>query len=245
MEGKRRRKAMRIYGTAALLMLAAVLLGVREAGTVQAAQAAAEEKVVYLTFDDGPSCRTEELLAVLEEKGVQATFFVTAEQEEYLPWIGRIAAAGHAVGAHCYRHDTNRLYGSFDAFREDLEKICALIEEQTGQSPVLYRFPGGSRSTLLPGWLRAKALPLLEQRGMVYFDWNAVSGDDTPTVYSAQTLVQNILRDAGGEPVIVPLFHDFSVAKTTPEAAGLLIDTLREQGYRFDILTGEVQMQFP
>ena len=125
-KGKRRGKVMGIYGTAALLMLAAALLGVREAGAVQAAQVAAEEKVVYLTFDDGPSCRTEEILAVLEEKGVLATFFVTAEQEEYLPWIGRIAGAGHAVGAHCFRHDTNRLYGSFDAFREDLEKTSSL-----------------------------------------------------------------------------------------------------------------------
>ncbi len=104
------RKNARIYGAAALLMLAAAVLGVRGAGAVRAAQAAAQEKVVYLTFDDGPSCRTEELLAVLEEKGVQATFFVTAEQEECLPWIGKIAAAGHAVDARCYRHDTNRLY---------------------------------------------------------------------------------------------------------------------------------------
>ena len=207
--------------------------------------AAPGEKVAYLTFDDGPSCNTARILDVLREKGVKATFFVTAEQPDHTDWIKTIAEEGHAVGAHCYSHDTGRLYASLEAFSADLSKICALIEEQCGAPPALYRFPGGSRTTLAPAWLREKLVEEVEGRGLTYFDWNAVSGDDTRTVYPAETLVENVLRDANGADVIVPLFHDFPVAKTTAEAAGLLIDRLRGAGYRFDVLTPEVEMRFP
>lgn len=78
-----------------------------------------------------------------------------------------------------------------------------MVEEQLGQRTSLYRFPGGSRSCRMPKWLRPQLVDWLEGRGYTYYDWNAVSGDDTATVYPAAALARNILRAAEGKEELV------------------------------------------
>ena len=102
----------RVFAAAVVLGVALVFglgyLCADEGGTPVEVEAGAAVRVAYLTFDDGPSPRTEEILAMLDKKGVKATFFVTsAENEEYHDWIGAIAEAGHPLrparsGAHLW-----------------------------------------------------------------------------------------------------------------------------------------------
>ena len=82
-----------------------------------------DEKVVYLTFDDGPSENTEEILKILEKYNVKATFFITGEDKSHRYLIKEAYDAGHTIGLHTYSHKYSEVYASVDAYFEDLEKI--------------------------------------------------------------------------------------------------------------------------
>ena len=80
-------------------------------------------KTIYLTFDDGPSDRTDEVLKILDEKGVKATFFVIGREDETsIQRIKKAAAAGHTIGMHSYSHDYEKIYTSVEDFLDDFYK---------------------------------------------------------------------------------------------------------------------------
>ena len=107
-----------------------------------------EEKVVYLTFDDGPSENTQKVLDILEQYDAKATFFITGSREECRPLIKKAYEAGHTIGLHTYSHDYADVYSSVDAYFEDLEKVGKVAEEQIGYVPCFIRFPGGSSNAV-------------------------------------------------------------------------------------------------
>ncbi|MEG1932747.1 MAG: polysaccharide deacetylase family protein, partial [Pygmaiobacter sp.] len=80
------------------------------------------ERTAYLSFDDGPSATTESVLNTLKGKGVPATFFVCAAEnnEPYLPLLARTAAEGHQIGLHSCSHSYKTIYASPEAFWSDL-----------------------------------------------------------------------------------------------------------------------------
>ena len=92
-------------------------------GTTEAPEG---EKVVYLTFDDGPSKNTQRVLDILAEYDAKATFFITGQQPEYFSMIKRAYDAGHTIGLHSYIHEYDQVYPSVDAYFKDLEKIGEL-----------------------------------------------------------------------------------------------------------------------
>ena len=107
-----------------------------------------EEKTIYLTFDDGPSAYTGQLLDVLARSGVKATFFVTNLNPEYQDLIGRAFREGHAIGVHTSSHNYAQIYQSKEAFYRDFLGMQEIIYEQTGSYTRLFRFPGGSSNTV-------------------------------------------------------------------------------------------------
>ena len=103
------------------------------------------ENTVYLTFDDGPSARTDEILKTLAEKDVKATFFVVGQNDEAnLQRMRDIVEQGHTIGMHTYSHDYEKIYASVEAYLEDMYQIFCQIKETTGVTPTVFRFPGGS-----------------------------------------------------------------------------------------------------
>ena len=137
------------------------------------------EKLVYLTFDDGPGAYTDELLDILDRHGVKVTFFVTGAFPEYRDCIRREAEAGHTVAVHTYSHSYSAIYASEEAYWADFDRINDIIEEQTGRRASLFRFPGGSSNTVSrsnPG-IMTRLAAQADERGLVYFDWNVESGD--------------------------------------------------------------------
>ena len=91
-----------------------------------------EPMTVYLTFDDGPSENTPEILAVLKNHGVKATFFVTGkESEEAEEWYKQIVADGHTLGMHSFSHKYSTIYESVDAFSADFTRLSDFIEDKT------------------------------------------------------------------------------------------------------------------
>lgn len=162
-------------------------------------------KVIYLTFDDGPSVYTKELLNILKEYNVKATFFVTGNgNREY---IKKAYNEGHSIGIHTYSHVYKNVYASEEAYFNDLEKVQKIIKEQTGEESRLVRFPGGSSNTVsrFNKGIMTRLSKELERRGYKYFDWNVSSSD---TVKSNSDDIDNtvIRRLKKGNNVV--LQHD-------------------------------------
>ena len=191
------------------------------------------ENVIYLTFDDGPSERTDEILDVLAEKDVKATFFVIGQDdEENLQRMRRIVAEGHTIGMHSYSHDYPTVYASIEGFLEEFYKNFTQIREATGVTPTAFRFPGGSINGY-DGAFYQELIGEMIRRGFVPYDWNISSEDAVGARSSADTLADNVVRGASGKVRGFVLFHDSETKTTTPEALGMVIDRLRDMGYSF------------
>ncbi len=196
------------------------------------------ENTIFLTFDDGPSDRTDEILAVLAEKNVKATFFVTGKSNEKdFERMRRIVAEGHTIGMHSYSHVYASLYTSVESFLEDFYKNFNQIREVTGQSPTVFRFPGGSINGYDGGFYQ-EILSEMIRRGFVPYDWNISSEDAVTThIQPAATLTANVVRGARGKVRGFVLFHDSEKKTSTPLALASTIDQLRDMGFEFSAIT--------
>lgn len=200
-----------------------------------------ETGVIYLTFDDGPSARTEEILDILHKKDVKATFFVVGIQDEAEKAIlRRIVEEGHTLAMHSYSHNYSRIYASVEDYLADMYQVFSMIQEATGVTPSLFRFPGGSINGYNHGIYQELIAEML-RRGFVPFDWN-ISSEDAATngLVPAETLSNNVIRGAAKVQRGVVLMHDSAAKVTTVQALGLTIDRLREQGFTLKALTPEV-----
>ena len=197
----------------------------------------AGEKIIFLTFDDGPSPYTQELLNILERNGVKATFFVTGACPGYRGNIGAAYRAGHAIGAHTYTHNFAEIYRSDEAFWNDMERVENLIEAETGERTSMIRFAGGSSNTVSRRYNRGIMTRLVSQateKGYQYFDWNVSSGDAGGTTDSDK-VAENIVNGVTRHSVSVVLCHD--TKKYTVDGIEKAIQWCLEHGYEFRTLT--------
>ncbi len=189
-------------------------------------------KKVYLTFDDGPSTYTGELLDVLDTYNVKATFFVVYnDKEEVQPYYQEIVDRGHTIAMHSYSHVYDQVYASKDSFVEDVEKIHDFIYDETGVDCRFYRFPGGSSNQVSKVDIQS-LMAYLDEENITYFDWNSLSGDAVDSSLTPSELNTNILgyvRANAGDSVV--LMHDLQNNHATIEALPELIQTLKEEGY--------------
>ena len=190
------------------------------------------EKTVYLTLDDGPSNLTAQVLEILDQYNVKATFFVTNAMPEYRHMIKEAYDRGHTIGLHTYSHDYASIYSSTQAYMQDLEKIGQVVKEQIGYVPSFIRFPGGASNTIsanyCTGIMSAVSGQVLAQ-GYQYYDWNCSSGDGS--VRNADELTAQATSCA--ENNIILLSHDSAAKATTVEALPRIIAHYQSQGYVF------------
>lgn len=203
----------------------------------QTATTSSGNKVVYLTFDDGPGAHTQQLLDILDKYNVKVTFFVTNVNSGYENMIAKEAAAGHTVAIHSASHDYKKIYSSVDAFFADLNEMSDIIYAQTGQRAKLIRFPGGSSNTVSLKYCSGIMTTLTKavtDQGYKYFDWNVSSGDAGGTT-STEEVYQNVVNGMKSHNVSVVLQHDikgFSV-----NAVERIIQWGLANGYTFLPLT--------
>lgn len=202
---------------------------------------AVEGKTAYLTFDDGPSDHTDQILDILKEKGVKATFFVvgkTGEKAEQR--YRRIQAEGHTLALHSYSHDYREIYGSLEQYKKDVRKLREYLETLTGENIWLYRFPGGSSNQVAKISID-DCIDFLREEGLTYMDWNASSEDAVTVHASCSELNANILKDALRYHQTVILMHDLHECSGTVEGLGTLIDRLKKEGYEILPITRETR----
>ncbi|MBR6478455.1 MAG: polysaccharide deacetylase [Lachnospiraceae bacterium] len=181
---------------------------------------------VYLTFDDGPSIYTNEILDILKQYDVKATFFVLGkESEEARQAMRRIVEEGHTLGMHSYSHQYEQIYASREAFAEDFQKIKDYLFQVTGVESRVYRFPGGSSNTVTNVDIHV-FIQYLEEQNTPYFDWNVASGDAAKESLPAETILANATRGIETQPVSVILFHDAASRRTTVDALPLVIERI-------------------
>ena len=184
-------------------------------------------KKVYLTFDDGPSQYTDDILDILEDYDVKATFFVNGHEGFEAQYL-RIALEGHSLGMHSYSHVYSSVYSDLDGFAEDLYQIQSLIRDITGQECKLYRFPGGSSNAVhhIP---MAECIEYLDAKGIRYFDWNVSGGDALSEPHSASQIVNDVCAQvkAIDNDTVVILLHDAAGKRSTVEALPVIIEKLQ------------------
>lgn len=185
---------------------------------------------VYLTFEDGPSSNTAEILDILAEHDVKATFFVVGkEDEESQELYRRIVAEGHTLAMHSYSHKYSTIYNSVEDFSEDLLKLQDYLYEVTGVRCKYYRFPGGSANQVSNVEM-TEFISYLNQQGLVYYDWNVSSGDAASQAYTAEELVDNVTADVVKYKTSVVQLHDSETKTATVDALGDMIDSLEAEG---------------
>ena len=187
------------------------------------------QKKIYLTFDDGPSSNTDEILDILKAYDVKATFFVVGKTDEASrKAYRRIVEEGHTLGMHSYSHSYEDIYDSEEDFQDDMKKLQEYLYELTGVWPRFYRFPGGSSNTVSNIDMQ-KLADWLTDQGVTYFDWNVASGDAVSRELPAETLLANCLAGIRNQQSCVVLMHDAANKDTTVEALPEIISEIRLQ----------------
>jgi len=197
-------------------------------------------KTVYLTFDDGPSERTLEILSVLELYDIKATFFVIGKTDEAsVSIMKKIVDSGHSIGMHTYSHDYGKIYASVESYLDDFQRIYDLIYQSTGVKPEIFRFPGGSINSYNHD-IYQPLIAEMTRRGFTFFDWNSCN-DDTEKNASKQSIIERSLSKLDTEKRYIFLMHDSVLMKDTVSALPDIINKLKEMGFSFDKLTKEVK----
>lgn len=196
------------------------------------------QKIVYLTFDDGPCVYTPRILEVLRQFDVKATFFVTNQKSDWQNYIGEAAKQGHTIAAHTYSHQYS-IYRSKEAFFEDLQAINEVIKLQTGSYTRLMRFPGGSSNTISRKYSKGIMSELVKDvtdQGYIYFDWNVSSGDADGSKNSRnpEYIAQNVINRITHQENVV-LMHDMNGANI--ESLPIILEYGIKNGIKFLPLT--------
>lgn len=193
----------------------------------------AHGRYVYLTFDDGPSHNTEQILDILAEFDVQGTFFVLGNsilsRNDSREILNRALREGHYIGLHSMTHEHARLYqgpGAPEIFLDEMKEVQSLIYELTGHSSYLCRAPFGSRPTF-----SQQHVDLIAQSPFSCWDWHIDTMDWSHRSVEAIMLeIQQNMASLQDPNQIVVLMHENQV---TVEALPSIIKFFRDLGYTF------------
>lgn len=221
----------RIWALALALCLLLPGLARAEAAD-ETAQEPQARRAVYLTFDDGPKQDTPELLALLDELDVPATFFLVGMSVKAFPENTKlILEAGHAVGCHGMNHAPSMFKESTDSTLRELTRFSNTMRELVNPdfSTDLFRFPGGSTGY---GW-RTKAF--VRDSGYAWFDWNVMTGDAQYTFNRDEDMLAYTIGQVREQDVVVLLMHEGKAR--TRRILPDLVAFFRENGYEFRVLS--------
>ena len=198
------------------------------------------DKTVFLTFDDGPSTGSDELLGVLKNYDIKGTFFVNGKSNRVLTdKLKHIANEGHAIGMHSYSHRYNVIYENMENFLDDFYRNFQYIKAETGKAPEILRFPGGSINIFNISTYQSVVAEVL-RRGFIYYDWNVSAGDAIAGA-TTQSVIDNVINGVRlcWGPAIV-LMHD-NGKPALINALSTIIETLANEGYEFRILDNSIK----
>jgi|GEM_PF-1092735 len=186
------------------------------------------KKVVYLTFDDGPSKYTSQIVDILNEKGIHATFFMIGNQlSGNEKTVKNAAQAGNYIGMHSMTHDKDTLYksGSSAKFLKEYKREQAMIEKITGTAPWLIRAPYGSHPYIGKSFRDDIAAARFKM-----WDWTVDSKDWN---YSGkpERIIQEVKRQVHRDTEVILMHEKAQTVRALPE----IISVLQKKGYSFAV----------
>lgn len=193
-----------------------------------------KHKIVYLTFDDGPSdIITNEILDVLKVNNIKATFFVVGHKiqgrEEILK---RMLKEEHSIGLHTYTHNYKKIYSSEKCFIDEMNKTRDEVKKITGSTSNIIRFPAGSKPHL-----NKSLLNKLHAENYKIYDWNAALSDGLNCNTSPSKLFEESTKVIGGSSTIILLMHCGELNENTCKALPKIIEFYKLHGYEFKNIT--------
>ena len=199
------------------------------------------QKVAYLTFDDGPSKLTPELLQTLKNCGVHATFFVVGQRAQMYPEVLKeIVDSGNVIGVHSWTHKYQYIYKSEQNFLTDFNLLKDYIKQETGVTPNISRFPGGTNNTVCFRYNKNHIMRTLsadvKNMGFQYFDWNVSSGEASNKTFTKEKLVKTVVSQCKNKHTAIILFHDTD-RQVYVDAIPEIVSQLRGMGFSFDTLS--------
>lgn len=188
------------------------------------------EKVIYLTFDDGPGGKiTNKVLDTLKEEGVPATFFVIGCQiENQESIILRMKDEGHSIGLHSVTHDRNKLYNGNEGFINEMLKEQAILEKITGEKHTILRFPFGCNNSTYR--LTDSLVTAIHNNNLKIYDWTQDSGDGANCNASPDSIFRHSISE---EPNVILLMHCTYINKNSAAALPSIIKHYKSKGYTF------------
>jgi len=191
--------------------------------TTQSNKMIQNQKVVYLTFDDGPNALTSKILDVLRNEKIHATFFMIGRNlYDHQEVVKRAVREGNFIGAHSMTHDYHQLYKQ-GHFVSEMKQTLSIIHQLTGENTRLVRAPYGSR----PG-LNLKLRNDSVNAGFKIWDWN-VDTHDWERTANASTVVNEVKKQVNQNTVVILLHEKQATLNALPE----IISYLRDKGYAF------------
>ncbi|MEG4025222.1 polysaccharide deacetylase family protein [Microcoleus sp. S13C4] len=199
--------------------------------TIREAKLDSQHKAIALTFDDGPwPTTTTQILDILKENNIKATFFWVGKYLQTYPEIGKqVAQAGHAIGNHTWSHEYIK-YNEDGAARE-IDRTSSLIEQLTGIQTSMFRPPGGILNNGLAAYAQKKNYAVV-MWSADSFDWRSLT----------ESLMDNVMRQANSGGIV--LMHDGGGNRSrTVKVLPDVIARLRKEGYIFVTVPELLQMQ--
>ena len=196
-----------------------------------------EEGTIYFTFDDGPSQYTYGILEYLNRYNVKATWFVVPSREEWCyTALKAISNAGHTVAVHSATHEYEKIYASVEAYLEDFHEAWEIVREATGQTPQIFRFPGGSNNDFNVD-TREAIIKEMTRRGFRFYDWNVQSNDVSGANWDQ--MYNSVPRDCHNQDRPIVLMHD--TMQSTLYVIEDVLKVLIDEGYKFDSIHNDTR----
>ena len=202
------------------------------------------DKIIYLTFDDGPTRdNTLNILDTLDSYGIKATFFVQGKNVKNYP--DRIVATvqrGHLVGCHSYSHEIGEIYQDVSSFLDEIEEYEKVVKEALGESVFasmnkVIRFPGGTTTNSMLSRDEAKQfIASVRASGYAVYDWIILTGDaqgNSTAQEFIDSLKEGLEENNEANKPLIALLHD---KWSTNESLSEILDYLVNEGYYFDTI---------
>lgn len=193
---------------------------------------------IYLTFDDGPSYLTKEILDILDEEDIKATFFVTSGGE----YVKRAYNSGHTIALHTSSHKYSYVYASEENYFNDLNTVSDSVYNSIGIRCKFIRFPGGSSNTISRNYnngIMSRLVNAVINKGYVYFDWNVDSNDAGGDGNNSNKIYNNVINGLSHNKTNIVLMHDSASHRGTVNALRDIIRYGKDNGYSFKAITND------
>ncbi|MGV3464473.1 MAG: polysaccharide deacetylase family protein [Heyndrickxia sp.] len=188
------------------------------------------QKVVYLTFDDGPSTSSAKTLQLLKKYHAKATFFMLEPNiKKYQSIVKQMVKDGNSVGSHGVTHDIHKIYRSPNSFVKEMNQTSQTLKNITGVNSQLIRVPYGSVPYMKPAFRKASGA-----EGFIMWDWD-IDSDDWQTTHGefVQKIKNQVENCSGTRPVVV-LMHEKT---TTVKYLEQVLQYFQQKGYKMEAIS--------